>query len=84
MLFSLTILVCIYNDEILYIIYYNDILYCYVAENRALLLNKANIFSKNIIKTVPVLTSTSLIILTNSNVIVAILTLILINHVYCD
>ena len=84
MLFSLTILVCIYNDDILYIIYYNNILYFYVAENRTLLLNKANIFSKNIIKTVPVLTPTSLITLTNCKVIVAIITLILINRVYRD
>ena len=50
MLFSLTILVCIYNDDILYIIYYNNILHCYVAEYRTLLLNKAKIFNKNIIK----------------------------------
>ena len=44
-----------------------------MAENRTLLLSKA----KNIIKTVPVLTPTSLIILTNCKVIVTILTLIL-------
>ena len=80
MLFPLTILVCIYNDDILYIVYYNNI-YRYVAEKRTLLL-KANIFNKNIIKTVPVLTPTSLIILTNCKVIVTILTLILINRVY--
>ena len=52
MLFSLTVIVCIYNEDILYVIYYNNILCCYVAENRTLLLNKANIFTKNIIKTV--------------------------------
>ena len=65
-------------------IYYNNILYSYVAENRALLLNKTNIFNKNIIKNVPVLTPTSLIILTICKVIVTILTLILINLVYRD
>ena len=65
-LFPITILVCIYNDDILYKIYYNNTLYCYVAENRTLILNKANILNKNIIKTVPVLTPTSLKILTNT------------------
>ena len=84
MLFSLTILVCIYNDDILYLIYYSNILYCYVAENRTLLLNKANIFNKNRIKAVPVLTPTSLIILKNCKLIVTILTLILLNRVYRD
>ena len=33
-LFSLTIRVSIYNDDILYIIYYFNILYCYRAENK--------------------------------------------------
>ena len=34
MLLFLPMLVCIYNDDILYIIYYNNILYCYVAKNK--------------------------------------------------
>ena len=71
-----------YNDDILYIIYYNNILYCYVDENQTLLLNKAKIFNKNIIIPVPVLKPTSLIILTNCKVIVNIFFLILNNRCF--